>query len=186
MTARLPIQLTTVLVASIAGTGCVTQADAVKNDVPSSSNTTLVTIAEPAAPSNESLAQGTREGLRTRVRSPSSSRLRSTYGGKKPLKTLNGKATYYADSLAGNLTANGDIYNPAKFTAAHRQLRFGTIVRVTRKDNGKTTYARVNDRGPFSRQDRIIDLSKAAAQELGMMKVGVVPVRVEILERPRK
>jgi len=98
--------------------------------------------------------------------------------------TINGKATYYADSLAGNKTANGDIYDPKKFTAAHKKLPFGTILRVTRTDNSKITYVRVNDRGPFGSADRIIDLSRAAAEEIDMMRAGVVSVRVEILEKP--
>lgn len=116
---------------------------------------------------------------------PSSS-LAKEYDGKKALETLNGKATYYADSLAGNHTANGDIYDPKAFTAAHKKLPFGTIVRVIRQDTDAVTYARINDRGPFGSRDRIIDLSKAAATELKMMKAGVVNVRVEIVERPKK
>jgi rare lipoprotein A len=70
------------------------------------------------------------------------------------------------------------------FTAAHRSLPFGTIVRVVRTDTGRVTYVKVNDRGPFGSSKRIIDLSRAAAEELQMMRAGVVPVRVEILERP--
>lgn len=116
---------------------------------------------------------------------PSSS-LAKEYNGKKALETLSGKATYYADSLAGNHTANGDVYDPKKFTAAHKKLPFGTVVRVVREDNGAVTYARINDRGPFGPKDRIIDLSKAAAKELDMMKAGVVGVRVEIVQRPKK
>ncbi len=115
---------------------------------------------------------------------PPSSSLAKEYDGKKALQTLNGKATYYADSLAGNHTANGDVYDPKKFTAAHKKLPFGTIVRVVREDNGAVTYARINDRGPFGPKDRIIDLSRAAASELDMMKAGVVGVRVEIVQRP--
>lgn len=98
--------------------------------------------------------------------------------------TLRGKATYYADSLAGNHTANGDVYDPAKFTAAHRNLPFGTVVRVVHVESGAETYVRVNDRGPFGSKDRIIDLSKAAARELDMLDSGVVGVRIEILEKP--
>lgn len=116
----------------------------------------------------------------------SNSNLAKEYEGKEALETLNGKATYYADSLAGNHTANGDIYDPKEFTAAHKKLPFGTIVRVIRQDNGTVTYARVNDRGPFGSRDRIIDLSRAAAAELQMMRAGVVDVRVEIVDRPAK
>lgn len=112
--------------------------------------------------------------------------LAKEYEGKEALETLSGKASYYADSLAGNHTANGDVYDPKHFTAAHRKLPFGTIVRVIREDTGAVTYAKVNDRGPFGSHDRIIDLSKAAAMELEMMKAGVVDVRVEVVDRPKK
>lgn len=114
----------------------------------------------------------------------SASRLAKQYDGSKALATLRGKATYYADSLAGNHTANGDVYDPAQFTAAHKKLAFGTIVRVIREDTGRTTYVRINDRGPFGSAERIIDVSKAAAKELDMLRAGVVGVRVEIVSRP--
>jgi rare lipoprotein A len=94
---------------------------------------------------------------------------------------LHGKATYYANSLAGNKTASGQVYDPELFTAAHRKLPFGTIVRVVRTDTQRYVYARVNDRGPFGNSQRIIDLSYAAAERLDMLRAGVVPVRVEIL-----
>jgi rare lipoprotein A len=110
--------------------------------------------------------------------------LRQKYEGARALRTLKGKATYYGDSLAGNKTANGDRYDPKKFSAAHRTLRFGTIVRVIRTDTGQSTYVRINDRGPFGNKDRIIDLSRAAATELAMIRAGVVSVRVEIVEDP--
>lgn len=115
---------------------------------------------------------------------PAGSLLAKEYEGKEALETLSGKATYYADSLAGNHTANGDVYDPKDFTAAHKKLPFGTIVRIVREDTGAVTYARVNDRGPFGEKDRIIDLSRAAAEELEMMKAGVVNVRVEVVEKP--
>ena len=114
----------------------------------------------------------------------SSSALAKQYEGKKALQTLEGKATYYADSLAGNHTASGEPYDPELFTAAHKKLPFGTVVRVVRRDNGQTTYVKINDRGPFGAKDRIIDLSKAAARELDMLGAGVVGVRVEVVERP--
>ncbi len=115
-----------------------------------------------------------------------SSPLAARFEKKRAIQTLRGKATYYADSLAGNHTANGDVYDPKKHSAAHRKLPFGTIVRVTRVDNGAVTYVRINDRGPFGGGGRIIDLSKAAAKDLEMLRAGVVQVRVEVLERPKK
>ncbi len=112
------------------------------------------------------------------------SSLAKEYKGKKPLKTLEGEASYYADSLAGNHTASGEIYDPDKFTAAHKELPFGTIARVIREDDGRVTYVKINDRGPFAGKERIIDLSRAAAEQLEMLKAGVVDVRVEIVEQP--
>jgi rare lipoprotein A len=92
-----------------------------------------------------------------------------------------GKATYYDESLAGNLTASGEVFDPSRFTAAHRGLPFGTVVRVVRLDTGAHTYVKINDRGPFGENARIIDLAKAAASRLHMLRAGVVPVRVEVL-----
>ena len=95
-----------------------------------------------------------------------------------------GLATYYASSLAGHRTANGERYDPNALTAAHRSLRFGTWVRVTRADRRAQVTVRINDRGPFGDDRRIIDLSKAAAARLGMLREGVVEVRLEILKSP--
>ncbi len=106
------------------------------------------------------------------------------YGNAQAIQTLNGRASYYADSLAGNHTANGDIYQPNLPTAAHKKLAFGTIVRVTRIDNQKVTYVRINDRGPFGDKTRIIDLSRFAAKQLDMIAAGVVDVKVEIVHKP--
>lgn len=116
----------------------------------------------------------------------SSSSLADLYAARPALQAFSGKATYYADSLAGNRTASGETYDPKVHSAAHRKLPFGTVVRVTRQDTGVATYVRVNDRGPFAGRDRVIDLSRAAAEELEMMRAGVVPVRVEVLELPPK
>ena len=93
-----------------------------------------------------------------------------------------GLATYYADSLAGNKTASGERYDPSELTAAHRTLPFGTIVDVTRKD-GRSVRVRINDRGPFAGKKRIIDLSRKAAEELGMIRDGVVPVVITVVSR---
>jgi rare lipoprotein A len=117
---------------------------------------------------------------------PASSPLRGEYESAKALRTLRGKATYYGDSLSGHKTANGERYDPKLFTAAHKTLRFGSIVRVTRRDTNKSTYVKINDRGPFGARDRIIDLSKAAARELEMLRAGVVEVTVEIVFEPRE
>lgn len=97
---------------------------------------------------------------------------------------LEGRASYYSDSLAGNTTASGDVYDPSELTAASRDLAFGTRVRVTRIDTGASVVVRVNDRGPFGDRSRILDLSRAAAEELDMIRAGVVEIRVEILDTP--
>lgn len=115
----------------------------------------------------------------------SSNRLAKEYSGRPTLQEYKGKATYYADSLAGNHTASGDIYDPRKHTAAHRKLPFGTVVRVTRTDTSAVTYVTINDRGPFGSSERIIDLSRAAAEDLSMMKAGVVSVLVEVLDKAK-
>jgi rare lipoprotein A len=94
-----------------------------------------------------------------------------------------GRASYYHDSLAGNRTAGGDIYDPRAMTAAHRKLAFGTIVDVVRP-NGRFVRVRINDRGPFAGHKRIIDLSRIAAERLGMIRAGVVDVALYVIERP--
>jgi rare lipoprotein A len=92
-----------------------------------------------------------------------------------------GEASFYSDSLAGNHTASGVPYDPEALTAAHRALPFGTVLRVTRVDNGRSIEVVVNDRGPFAGHDRIIDLSRRAARALQMEHRGVARVRIEAL-----
>jgi rare lipoprotein A len=108
---------------------------------------------------------------------------RGASGGESaPIDTQHGLATWYSDSLAGRHTASGEPYNPRALTAAHRTLPFGTRVRVARTDTGHSVEVVVNDRGPFGNARRIIDLSRSAAEVLRMLRAGVVPVRVEVLE----
>ncbi len=100
-----------------------------------------------------------------------------------PLKSAHGfieegVASWYGPNFHGKTTANGEIYNQFAMTAAHKILPLGTQVRVTRLDNGRSIIVRVNDRGPFV-DDRIIDLSRAAATRLGMMGAGTARVRVQ-------
>ena len=105
---------------------------------------------------------------------------------RQPLRVLRGKASYYGRYHHGKKTASGERFDMHAFTAAHRTLRFGTLVRVTNQRNGRTVVVRINDRGPFGGRGRIIDLSQAAARKLDMMKSGVVPVTVEVLEEPAR
>jgi rare lipoprotein A len=93
-----------------------------------------------------------------------------------------GRATYYSDALAGRKTASGERYDPTALTAAHRTLPFGTIVEVSRKD-GRWVRVRITDRGPFVK-GKTIDLSRAAAKEIDMIKDGVVDVTLWVVERP--
>lgn len=88
-----------------------------------------------------------------------------------------GHASWYALT---SKTASGERMNPAKLTAAHRSLPFGTKVKVTNKRNGKSVVVRINDRGPFIK-GRVIDVSKAAAQNIGMVSSGTAQVCYQII-----
>jgi rare lipoprotein A len=94
--------------------------------------------------------------------------------------TEEGNASWYGEPFHGRRASNGEIYDMYKLTAAHRTLPFETMVRVTNLSNGKSTTVRITDRGPFI-ENRIIDLSLAAAREIDSVGPGVVPVRVEVL-----
>ena len=94
--------------------------------------------------------------------------------------TEEGNASWYGVPFHGRHASNGEIYDMYKLTAAHRTLPFETMVRVTNLNNGKSTVVRITDRGPFV-DNRIIDLSLAAAREVDSVGPGVVPVRVEVL-----
>jgi len=94
---------------------------------------------------------------------------------------LEGFASYYADKFDGRRTANGEIFDQSKLTAAHKTLPFGSIVEVENINNGLFVTVVINDRGPFV-EGRIIDLSYAAAMKIGMINDGVVPVRLRILK----
>ena len=94
-----------------------------------------------------------------------------------------GVASWYGIPFDGHRTSNGEIYDMHQFTAAHRTLPFGALVRVTNIENGKQTEVRINDRGPFV-ANRIIDLSYSAAQAIGMIGPGTAQVRLEIIGGP--
>jgi rare lipoprotein A len=95
-----------------------------------------------------------------------------------------GYASWYGQALAGHRTANGGRFDPSKFTAAHRHLPFGTWVEVRRVDTGGSVRVQITDRGPFGHDERIIDLSRAAAQRLGFLRAGVAPVELRVVEAP--
>lgn len=94
-----------------------------------------------------------------------------------------GLASWYGHPYHGRSSASGEIYDMEQFTAAHRTLPFGTLVRVVNLDNEKSVEVRINDRGPFI-DDRVIDLSHAAAQAIGMIGPGTARVRVEVIQAP--
>jgi rare lipoprotein A len=104
-------------------------------------------------------------------------------GGPRVLATFSGRASYYADSLAGRPTASGEPYDPTLLTAASRTLAFDTVVRVIRIDNGQSVIVRINDRGPFGNRQRVLDLSRAAAERIDMVRAGVVRIRAEVIAR---
>ena len=116
----------------------------------------------------------------TRERSAGSN-THETSVGSKSLKTMEGVASYYAEDFNGKKTANGETYDMYKMTAAHRTLPFNTKVRVTNLDNKRSIVVRINDRGPF-KLERIIDLSLAAATQLGMKGTGTANVKLEVIE----
>ena len=103
-------------------------------------------------------------------------------GGKRAeARVQSGVASYYARSLHGNRTANGERYNHGAMTVAHRSLPFGTLLRVRSQHSGRAVLVRVNDRGPFIR-GRVLDLSGAAADRLRMKGRGTARVSYEIVD----
>lgn len=94
-----------------------------------------------------------------------------------------GKATYYASYFHGRRTTSGEVFSNNKFTAAHRTLPFGTFVTVTNLSTGNTVQVKINDRGPHNKAF-IIDVSQAAAKELGFYKKGVTNVEISYLIPP--
>jgi len=131
-----------------------------------------------------------------------SNRLRRLLGGAEPVSTIanapnapadniiarvvrviSGIASWYGPGLHGNRSASGEIFDQNALTAAHLTLPFGTQVRVTNLSNGQSVVVRINDRGPFT-GNRVIDISKAAAQRIGMTGAGITPVKLEVLGRP--
>jgi rare lipoprotein A len=95
--------------------------------------------------------------------------------------TETGVASWYGPGFHGKSTANGEVYDQSDHTAAHRTLQMPCVLRVTNLDNGQSTIVRVNDRGPYARS-RILDVSRAAAEELGMVGRGTARIRIDQLE----
>ncbi|UYL07268.1 septal ring lytic transglycosylase RlpA family protein [Bdellovibrio sp. SKB1291214] len=94
-----------------------------------------------------------------------------------------GQASWYGESHQGNRTASGEIFDLNKLTAAHKTLPMGSQVRVTSLSSGRSVVVRINDRGPFTK-GRILDVSEAAAKQLGFIKKGTDQVRMEVVSIP--
>lgn len=95
--------------------------------------------------------------------------------------TESGEASFYADKFQNRKTASGERYNHSLKTAAHNKIPFGSSVKVTNKNNGKSVVVKVNDRGPFAK-DRVIDLSKSAFSSIGNPSSGVINVSIEVVQ----
>ena len=95
--------------------------------------------------------------------------------------TETGRASFYADKFQNRKTASGELYRHDLKTAAHKKLPFGSMVKVTNTDNGKSITVRINDRGPFVK-GRIIDLSKSAFSRIGNTASGLINVKIEVLQ----
>ncbi len=95
-----------------------------------------------------------------------------------------GEASWYGEPYHGRRAASGEIYDMEQFVAAHRTLPFQTWIEVTNLDNGKKVDVRIIDRGPFA-EHRILDLSRAAAREIGLLQTGVAKVELRVIEPPK-
>lgn len=100
-------------------------------------------------------------------------------------QTQKGMASYYHDSLHGRKTASGQRYSKNRLSAAHKTLPLGTRIRVTDTKTGRSIVVKVNDRGPFAK-GRIVDLSREAASELGMIGKGVAKVELKVVSMPKR
>ncbi len=117
-------------------------------------------------------------GLLVGCSSSSASQKTKQYSGSHE---LTGLASWYGSKFHGKLTASGEKYNMRAYTAAHKSLPFGTVVRVINTDNNKSVDVKINDRGPFV-SGRVIDLSQRAFAQIGDASKGVVPIRIEVLD----
>jgi rare lipoprotein A len=99
----------------------------------------------------------------------------------RSVATQEGLASYYSNDFQGRKTSSGEIFDNRRFTAAHRSYPFGTLVRVTNLETDAQVTVRINDRGPV-KPERVIDLTFAAAKQIGIVRAGLGHVRLEVLE----
>ena len=100
--------------------------------------------------------------------------------GQAGANLLSGLASWYGEVWQGRKTASGEVFNTDQFTACHQTLPFGTLVRVVNLRNHRSVIVKINDRGHLDSR-RVIDLSTAAAKQIGLLRVGLAPVRLEVL-----
>ncbi|MDH0659300.1 MULTISPECIES: septal ring lytic transglycosylase RlpA family protein [unclassified Empedobacter] len=100
---------------------------------------------------------------------------------EKAGKKVSGIVSWYADKFHGKKTSSGELYNKNNLTAAHKTLPFGTKVKVTNTNNGKSVVVKINDRGPHTKS-RLLDLSKAAFTSIGSINSGTLNVEMEVVE----
>ncbi len=136
---------------------------------------------------SDALANPPESGWSTKVhvQAPPPAAARTSLPGARPAANKRAVKPHALDGIAsfywqGQMTASGEVFDKRAMTAAHPTLPFGTLVEVTNLRNGKTTVVRINDRGPF-KPGRIIDVSEAAAEVLGMQARGLAPVRLQIV-----
>jgi rare lipoprotein A len=110
----------------------------------------------------------------------SCSKMPTGEGGSWVGYTESGQASFYADKFQNRKTASGEPYRHHLETAAHKKLPFGSIVKVTNKNNGRSVIVRINDRGPFVK-GRVIDLSKSAFSRIGSLSSGLVNVKIDVI-----
>ena len=132
---------------------------------------------------------GAREGNETLSRSPAGARRSAAATtqatvtdrlGKAGASLLSGLASWYGEMWQGHRTASGEIFDNGQMTACHRSLPFGTLVRVINLRNHRSVVVKINDRGSLTSR-RVIDLSSAAAEKIGLLRAGLAPVRLEIV-----
>jgi rare lipoprotein A len=122
-----------------------------------------------------------KEGTKTEFESPNDFKNADKDAWKDEME---GIASWYGADFNGRLTASGEVYDMYKFTAAHKTLPLGTVVKVTNEDNGKTVEVRVNDRGPYVK-GRIIDLSRTAGRAIDIRGAGTAKVKLEVVRWPK-
>ncbi|MFI6265742.1 septal ring lytic transglycosylase RlpA family protein [Micromonospora sp. NPDC051006] len=154
-----------------------TPTTAASTPAPSSPAASPSASSTPSPTASRSAQAASRGKARTAAPKPSPTKRKTTAPAPKVLESGSCGASFYSD---GQLTANGENFNPDELTAAHKTLPFNTKVRVTNPANGKSVTVRINDRGPFI-DGRCLDLSRAAFATIASLDVGATTVRYEVL-----